>query len=54
MIDKTLPLIDLHRHLDRSIRLETILDLSQKHLIFLFPRKMLRIEALCSDHGTYS
>ena len=30
MIDKTLPLIDLHRHLDGSIRLETILDLGQK------------------------
>ncbi len=33
MIDKTLPLIDLHRHLDGSIRLETILDLGQKHNI---------------------
>jgi len=33
MIDKTLPLIDLHRHLDGSIRLETILDLGQKHHI---------------------
>jgi adenosine deaminase len=31
MIDPTLPLIDLHRHLDGSIRLETILDLSAKH-----------------------
>ncbi len=30
MIDKTLPLIDLHRHLDGSIRLETILDLGRK------------------------
>lgn len=29
MIDKTLPLIDLHRHLDGSIRLETILDLGE-------------------------
>ena len=33
MFDKTLPLIDLHRHLDGSIRLETILDLGQKHNI---------------------
>jgi adenosine deaminase len=31
MIDPTLPLIDLHRHLDGSIRLETILDLGRKH-----------------------
>ena len=31
MIDETLPLIDLHRHLDGSIRLETILELGKKH-----------------------
>ena len=31
MIDPTLPLTDLHRHLDGSIRLETILDLSRQH-----------------------
>ncbi|MBS1250185.1 MAG: Aminodeoxyfutalosine deaminase [Chloroflexi bacterium] len=31
MIDKTFPLIDLHRHLDGSVRLETILDLGRKH-----------------------
>lgn len=31
MIDKTLPLLDLHRHLDGSIRLQTILDLGQKY-----------------------
>ncbi|MBI3159936.1 MAG: adenosine deaminase [Chloroflexi bacterium] len=31
MIDSSLPLIDLHRHLDGSIRLETILDLGRKH-----------------------
>jgi len=31
MIDNTLPLIDLHRHLDGSIRLETILDLGHKY-----------------------
>ena len=33
MIDKSTPLIDLHRHLDGSIRLETILDLGKKHNI---------------------
>ena len=31
MIDPSLPLIDLHRHLDGSIRLETILELGRKH-----------------------
>ncbi|HSJ59368.1 MAG TPA: adenosine deaminase [Anaerolineae bacterium] len=31
MIDPALPLIDLHRHLDGNVRLETILDLGQKH-----------------------
>ena len=31
MIDLTLPLIDLHRHLDGNVRLETILDLGHQH-----------------------
>jgi adenosine deaminase len=31
MIDPSLPLIDLHRHLDGSIRLQTILDLGRQH-----------------------
>ncbi len=31
VIDPSLPLIDLHRHLDGSIRLETILDLGRQH-----------------------
>ncbi len=31
MIDPTLPLIDLHRHLDGNVRLETILELGRKH-----------------------
>jgi adenosine deaminase len=35
MIDRTLPLIDLHRHLDGSIRLETILDLGREHGVAL-------------------
>ena len=33
MIDPKLPLVDLHRHLDGSIRLETILNLAAKHNI---------------------
>jgi adenosine deaminase len=31
MIDPNLPLIDLHRHLDGSVRLATVLDLGKKH-----------------------
>ena len=31
MIDETFPLIDLHRHLDGNVRLETILDLGRQH-----------------------
>jgi len=35
MIDPTLPLIDLHRHLDGAVRLETILDLARQHNLSL-------------------
>lgn len=35
MIDTNLPLCDLHRHLDGSIRLQTILDLADQHGISL-------------------
>lgn len=31
LIDPTLPFIDLHRHLDGSVRLETIIDLARHH-----------------------
>jgi adenosine deaminase len=31
MIDPALPLIDLHRHLDGNVRLQTILDLGRQH-----------------------
>lgn len=31
MIDASLPLIDLHRHLDGNVRLQTILDLGRAH-----------------------
>jgi adenosine deaminase len=34
-IDPTLPFIDLHRHLDGSVRLETIVDLARQHNIEL-------------------
>jgi len=35
MIDPCVPFIDLHRHLDGSIRLETIVDLARQHNIEL-------------------
>ena len=35
LIDPTLPLIDLHRHLDGNVRLQTIIDLARKHDISL-------------------
>jgi len=31
MIDRSFPLIDLHRHLDGNVRLQTILDLGRQH-----------------------
>lgn len=33
MIDPTFPLVELHRHLDGNVRLETILELGRKHHI---------------------
>src|SRR4030042_5999033 len=33
MIDPDFPLIDLHRHLDGAVRLETILDLGRQHAL---------------------
>ncbi|MEM9302671.1 MAG: adenosine deaminase [Pseudomonadota bacterium] len=43
MIDPTLPLIDLHRHLDGNVRLQTILELADAHGIDLPART---VEAL--------
>lgn len=42
-INPNLPLIDLHRHLDGSIRLETILDLGRQHNL---PLPAFELEAL--------
>ncbi len=35
MIDRSLPCIDLHRHLDGSVRLQTILELGREHRVAL-------------------
>ena len=40
MIDKALPLVELHRHLDGSIRLETILELADQHGVALPARSV--------------
>jgi adenosine deaminase len=40
MIDRSLPLVELHRHLDGSIRLETILELADQHGIKLPAKTM--------------
>lgn len=40
MIDTSIPLLDLHHHLDGSVRLETILELGLKHNLLL-PAKTL-------------
>jgi adenosine deaminase len=40
MIDHNFPFIDLHRHLEGCIRLETVLDLSRKHGLSLPARDM--------------
>jgi len=44
MIDKEYPLVELHRHLDGSIRLDTIIELGRKHNLPLpsFEREELR------------
>lgn len=34
-VDPAIPLVDLHRHLEGSMRLETILDLAQRHSVLL-------------------
>jgi len=35
MIDRTLPLLDLHRHIEGAMRLETVLQLGRQHGICL-------------------
>ncbi|SHH18217.1 adenosine deaminase [Ferrimonas marina] len=35
MIDATLPLVDLHRHLDGNVRAQTILELARRHNVAL-------------------
>src|SRR5690606_8079561 len=43
MVTPDLPLIDLHRHLEGAIRLDTILDLGRQHNIDLPARDLERL-----------
>ena len=52
MINPKLPLIDLHHHLDGSLRLETILDLGLKHNLPLPAKTLEGIAALCPGFHT--
>jgi adenosine deaminase len=42
MIDLTLPLTDIHRHLDGNIRAQTILDLGRQFNIPFLPLRSTR------------
>ncbi len=50
-IDAQLPLIDLHRHLDGSVRLETILDLGRQHNLALPARDPESVAPARAGHG---
>lgn len=56
-IDPAIPLLDLHRHLDGNVRLETILDLGQQHGVPLpgddltSLRPHVQVTALNSEEG---
>ena len=49
MIDKTIPLAELHRHLDGSIRLGTIIELADQHGIELLERSLPRLRSSRGD-----
>lgn len=46
MIDKTIPLVDLHRHLDGNIQPQVIWDLAQKHHISMQAKNIADVERL--------
>ena len=50
MIDYSLPLVDLHRHLDGNIQPHTIWELAQKHQIELSAKNLLEVEQLTQIH----
>jgi adenosine deaminase len=58
VLDPNLPLIDLHRHLDGAVRLETILDLGRQHNLALPAwdieglRPYVQVTGTAEDGGT--
>ncbi|GAC14546.1 adenosine deaminase [Aliiglaciecola lipolytica] len=54
MIDYSLPLVDLHRHLDGNIQPHTIWELAQKHQIELSAKNLLEVEQLTQIHDKTS
>lgn len=54
MIDKSIPLVDLHRHLDGNIKPDLIWSLAQKHQIPLNAKSLLDVEQLTQIHDKTS
>ncbi|MEP4888735.1 MAG: adenosine deaminase [Aliiglaciecola sp.] len=54
MIDYTLPLVDLHRHLDGNIQPHVIWELAQKHHIALPAKSLQDVEQLTQIHDKTS
>ncbi len=54
MIDSTIPLVDLHRHLDGNISPQLIWELAQKHHISLQAKDVVDVERLTQIHDKTS
>jgi adenosine deaminase len=54
MIDSSLPLVDLHRHLDGNIKPKTIWQLAQKHHLKLADNTLAEIEQITQIHDKTS
>ncbi|TCN87145.1 adenosine deaminase [Shewanella fodinae] len=52
MIDATIPLVDLHRHLDGNVRIETIWQLAQQHGISLPVTSVAALRSIVQVQGT--
>jgi adenosine deaminase len=52
MIDATIPLVDLHRHLDGNVRIETIWQLAQQHDISLPVTSVAALRSIVQVQGT--
>ncbi|MFQ6372859.1 adenosine deaminase [Shewanella sp. YIC-542] len=54
MIDPSIPLVDLHRHLDGNVRINTIWQLAQQHEITLPVTSVEALQSLVQIQGTES